>query len=143
MRYALIAFVDISANSVVVAVAMERLDGREATIGDGWTIVRAHLGGVLRWALVSATVGVVLRLIQERTGLIGVIATWIGNLAWGLATVFVVPILLFEPVDVRGDPALRPCVPGLVGGRGERATRDRCGALDLLDPGGVRRRRRG
>jgi hypothetical protein len=114
--YALIAFVDISANSVVVAVAMERLDGREATIGDGWTIVRAHLGAVLRWALVSATVGIVLRLIQERTGLVGVIATWIGNLAWGLATVFVVPVLLFEPVDVRA--AIR---------RSARVFRDRWG----------------
>jgi hypothetical protein len=114
--YALVAFVDICANSVVVAVAMERLDGREATVGDGWTIVRAHLGAVVRWALVSATVGIILRLIQERTGLVGVIATWIGNLAWTLATVFVVPVLLFEPVDVRA--AIR---------RSARVFRDRWG----------------
>ena len=40
--------------------------------------------------------------IQERTGLVGAIATWIGNLAWSLATFFVVPVLLFEPVGVRG-----------------------------------------
>jgi hypothetical protein len=40
--------------------------------------------------------------IQERAGLVGVIATWIGNVAWSLATFFVIPVLLFEPVDVRG-----------------------------------------
>ncbi len=100
--YAVVAFVGICANSVIVAVAMERLDGREATLRDGWAIVRGRMGSVVRWALVSATVGIVLRLIQERTGLVGAIATWIGNLAWSLATFFVVPVLLFEPVDVRG-----------------------------------------
>jgi hypothetical protein len=99
--YAIVAFIGICANSVVVAVAMERLDGREATIADGWTMVRGRLGAIVRWAFVSATVGIVLRLIQERTGLVGAIATWIGNLAWGLATFFVVPVLLFEPVGVR------------------------------------------
>jgi hypothetical protein len=100
--YAVIAFVGICADSVVVAVAMERLDGRDATLREGWGVVRGRMGAVVRWALVSATIGIVLRLIQERTGLIGAIATWIGNLAWGLATFFVVPVLLFEPVDVRG-----------------------------------------
>jgi hypothetical protein len=94
--------VGICCNSVIVAVAMERLDGRDATLRDAWAIVRGRLDAVLRWAFVSATIGIVLRLIQERTGLVGVIATWIGNLAWALATFFVVPVLLFEPVEVRG-----------------------------------------
>jgi hypothetical protein len=100
--YAVTAFVGICCNAVVVAVAMERLAGRPATLADGWQVVQGRMGAVVRWALVSATVGVVMRIIQERLGLVGAIATWIGNLAWSLATFFVVPVLLFEPVDVRG-----------------------------------------
>jgi uncharacterized protein DUF6159 len=100
--YACVAFIGISCNSIVVAVAMERLNGRDATLADGWAIVRRRMPQVLGWALVSATVGVVMRIIQERLGLVGLIATLIGNLAWALATFFVVPVLLFEPVDVRG-----------------------------------------
>jgi hypothetical protein len=100
--YAVIAFIGIACNSVVVAVAMERMDGRDATLRDGWAIVRRRMPQVLGWALVSATVGVVMRVIQERTGLIGIVATLIGNLAWALATFFVVPVLLFEPISVGG-----------------------------------------
>ena len=100
--YAVIAFIGICCNSVIVAVAMERLAGREATIRDGWTVVRGRLPQVIRWALVSATVGVAMRVIQERLGIVGAVATWIGNLAWSLATFFVVPVLLFEPVGVGG-----------------------------------------
>lgn len=100
--YSVTAFVGICCNAVIVAVAMERLAGRPATLSDGWHVVRGRMGAVIRWALISATVGVVLRIIQERLGLVGVIATWIGNIAWSLATFFVVPVLLFEPVDVRG-----------------------------------------
>jgi len=100
--YAVTAFVGICCNAVIVAVAMERLAGRPATLPDGWRVVRGRLGAVIRWALFSATVGVVMRIVQERLGLVGAIATWIGNIAWSLATFFVVPVLLFEPVDVRG-----------------------------------------
>jgi hypothetical protein len=96
------AFVGICCNAVIVAVAMERLAGRPATLADGWQVVRGHMGAVVRWALVSATVGVVMRVIQERLSLVGALATWIGNIVWSLATFFVVPVLLFEPVDVRG-----------------------------------------
>jgi Family of unknown function (DUF6159) len=100
--YSVTAFVGICCNAVIVAVAMERLAGRPATVSDGWQVVRGRMGAVIRWALVSATVGVVMRIVQERLGLVGALATWIGNIVWSLATFFVVPVLLFEPVDVRG-----------------------------------------
>ena len=100
--YSVTAFVGICCNAVVVAVAMERLAGRPATLSDGWQVVRGRMGAVVRWALISATVGILMRIIQERLGLVGALVTWIGNVAWSLATFFVVPVLLFEPVDVRG-----------------------------------------
>jgi len=100
--YSVTAFVGICCNAVVVAVAMERLAGRPAALSDGWQMVRGRMGAVIRWALISATVGIVMRILQERLGLVGALVTWIGNIAWSLATFFVIPVLLFEPVDVRG-----------------------------------------
>jgi len=85
-----------------VAVALMRLDGQDATIRDGWAMVRERIGTVIRWALVAATVGVIMRAVQERLGVVGWIAGLIGSIAWGLVTFFVLPVLLFEPVNVRG-----------------------------------------
>ncbi len=100
--YAIAAFIGICFNATLVAVALRRLDGEPATIADGWAMVRGRLPEILRWALLAATVGIVLRVIQERTGILGRVAGIIGSIAWGLVTFFVVPVLLFEPVDVRG-----------------------------------------
>ena len=48
------------------------------------------------WALVAATVGMILRTIEERMGLIGRIIMKIIGVAWALACYFVVPVLAFE-----------------------------------------------
>jgi hypothetical protein len=102
VMYSIIAFIGICFDATVVAVALKRLDGEDASIRDGWAMVRERLGTVIRWALVAATVGVILRAIQERLGVVGWIAGLVGSIAWGLVTFFVLPVLLFEPVDVRG-----------------------------------------
>ena len=46
----------------------------------------------------AATVGVVLKAIQERSGAIGKIVTGMIGMVWGLATFFVVPIIAYENV---------------------------------------------
>jgi Family of unknown function (DUF6159) len=58
------------------------------------------------WAVVTATVGMILRTIQERSGVVGRILFGIVGIAWNVLTYFVVPVLLFEPVGV-GDSIRR------------------------------------
>src|SRR5262249_3370136 len=56
----------------------------------------ARKGSILQWALVAATVGVVLRNLEERMGILGRIIMRIIGVAWTLACYFVVPVLAFE-----------------------------------------------
>jgi hypothetical protein len=48
------------------------------------------------WAVVAATVGMLLRALQDRAGFIGKIVVGIIGAAWSLATFFVVPVLVLE-----------------------------------------------
>ena len=54
----------------------------------------------LAWALVSATVGIILHLIERRAGFLGRIATALVGGVWSLVTFFVVPVLVLEDKGV-------------------------------------------
>ena len=88
----------IFANSALVGAALIRLRGGDPTVGDGLRIAMKHVGAILGYALVSATVGMILRWLSERGKTLGRIASSIGGLAWNLATYLVVPVLVVEGV---------------------------------------------
>jgi len=95
-------FVIVFFNVALVGVANSRLMGGTWTFRDGIELAWARKGTILQWALVAATVGVILRSLEERLGLIGRIVMRILGIAWALACYFVVPVLAFEdlsPVD--------------------------------------------
>jgi hypothetical protein len=100
LLYVTLAFVTIFFNAAVIGTAMERLKGREATITDGLQLARKHLGAIFLWAVVTATVGIVLRTLAERFGFVGRIVISLIGAAWNVVTFFVVPVLLYEPVGV-------------------------------------------
>ncbi|HZB01252.1 MAG TPA: DUF6159 family protein [Actinomycetota bacterium] len=100
LLYVTLAFVTIFFNAAVIGTATERLKGREATIADGLRLAREHLGAIFLWAVVTATVGIVLRTLAERFGFVGRIVISLVGAAWNVVTFFVVPVLLYEPVGV-------------------------------------------
>lgn len=85
-------------NTALVEVAMRRFDGESATIGDGLKRAWSRLPIILVYALIAATVGVVLRIIAERVGVIGKIIVGLIGFAWTVATALVVPVLAAENV---------------------------------------------
>lgn len=91
-------FVIIFANSALVGAALIRLRGGDPTVGDGFRIAIERIGTILAYALVSATVGMVLRFISERGKTVGRIVTSIVGMAWNLATYLAVPVLVVEGV---------------------------------------------
>jgi hypothetical protein len=101
VMYVALAFVTIFFNAAVIGTAMKRLEGQDAKISDGLELARKHIGKIFVWAVVTATIGMILRAIQERSGIIGRILLGIVGIAWTVLTYFVVPVLLFEPVGVR------------------------------------------
>jgi hypothetical protein len=89
-------FIVLFFNVAVVACARIRLEGGDPTTADGFRAARENLKAILVWALISATVGLILRMIAERSKLIGqLIAKFLGA-AWAIATYFVVPVMIFE-----------------------------------------------
>jgi Family of unknown function (DUF6159) len=100
LMYVALAFVSIFFNAAVIGTAMKRLKGEPATIKDGLALARQHIWKIFAWAVVTATVGMILRTIQERSGLIGRILLGIVGIAWTVLTFFVVPVLLYEDVSV-------------------------------------------
>jgi hypothetical protein len=96
--YVVMYFVIIFANAALVGAAMIRLEGGDPTVGDGLHIAFQRLGAILGYALIAATVGMVLRGIRERGGIVGQIASSLLGFAWNLATFLVVPVLVIEDV---------------------------------------------
>ncbi len=95
-------FVVFFANSALVGAAMIRLRGGDPTVGDGFRIALGHVGTILGYALISATVGMILRWLSERGGILGRIVSSLIGLAWSIATYLVVPVLVVEdigPID--------------------------------------------
>ncbi len=89
-------FVIVFFNVALVGVANSRLMGGTWTVRDGLELAWARKGTILQWAFVAATVGVILRTLEERMGLIGRIVMRVIGIAWTLACYFVVPVLAFE-----------------------------------------------
>jgi hypothetical protein len=84
-------------NSALVGAAMIRLDGGDPSIGDGFRIANKHLASIVGYALLAATVGIILRNIAQR-GFIGRIVATVFGLAWNIATFLAVPVLVVEGV---------------------------------------------
>lgn len=91
-------FVIIFTNSALVGAAMIRLRGGDPTVGDGFRIAVSRIGTILGYALVAATVGMILRALSRRRGILAGIVVSLVGLAWNLATFLVVPVLVVEGV---------------------------------------------
>lgn len=89
-------FIVLFFNVGVVACARIRLEGGDPTVADGFRAARENLGRIVTWALVSATVGLILRVIAERSKLVGALIAKFLGAAWAIATYFVVPVMIFE-----------------------------------------------
>ena len=87
--------------AALVAGATERMRGGDPTVGSALAAAWRRVGAILLWALVAATVGMILRSIQERASLIGRIVVSLLGAAWSLATFFVVPVLVLEDRSIR------------------------------------------
>jgi|SRR5436190_5212480 len=89
-------FIVLFFNVAVVHCASIRLKGGDPTVADGFHASMQHLGRIAVWALVSATVGLILRVIAERSKIVGRIIAGLLGAAWSIATYFIVPVMIFE-----------------------------------------------
>ncbi len=98
--YVISYFVVIFFNVGLISCVYAKLHGRDMTIGEGISAAIRHLGTILIWAVIAATVGLILKMIEDRAGFLGQVAAAIIGGAWSLVTMFVVPVFVFEDKGV-------------------------------------------
>jgi uncharacterized membrane protein YeaQ/YmgE (transglycosylase-associated protein family) len=91
-------FVIVFFNSALVSCALKRFAGGNPTIGYGLQQASNRFPQILAWAIVSATVGIILKAIESKSQKIGALVASLIGAGWAIATYFVVPILVVEKV---------------------------------------------
>jgi hypothetical protein len=89
-------FVIVFFNSAIVACATIRLRGGDPTVGDGFRMAAARLPLIFGWALVSATVGLILRIIEDKSQSLGRFVAGLLGMAWSVVSFLVIPVLVIE-----------------------------------------------
>ena len=70
--------------------------GEEVSVNAGLRFSLSRIGTIFSWALFAGTIGTILRIIQEESGIVGKIITGILGVVWSIATFFVVPVIAYE-----------------------------------------------
>jgi Family of unknown function (DUF6159) len=89
-------FLSVFFNVALASAANAALDGRRLSFGEAIGESRKRLGKIALWSLLSAGVGALLAELSSRIPGGGRIASALVGAAWGLATLFVIPILATE-----------------------------------------------
>jgi hypothetical protein len=91
-------FVIVFFNVALVSCALIRFRGGNPTVGDGISAAIQRLPQIFAWAVVAATVGMILRMLEERLSWLGKIVVGLIGIVWSMAIYFVVPVLAAEQV---------------------------------------------
>lgn len=83
-------------NAALIHCAIQVMEGKETSVHEGLRFAASKLPQILNWAALAATVGVILKILQERSGFIGQIILGLIGVVWSIATFFVVPVLIYE-----------------------------------------------
>ncbi|MFN3692888.1 MAG: DUF6159 family protein [Candidatus Paceibacteria bacterium] len=94
--YLITAFVVALSRAMVVHTVAKRAANTDATLGQSFWVALRHAPALFVWALISATVGMVLRTITERFDRLGRFITAFFGAAWGVLTYFVVPAIVLD-----------------------------------------------
>jgi hypothetical protein len=89
-------FVIVFFNAAIVACARIRMEGGDPTVSDGLRAAVSRLSLIAGWALISATVGLILRVIEDRSERLGQFVAGLLGMAWTVASFMVIPILVIE-----------------------------------------------
>lgn len=89
-------FIMLFFNSATVASAVYVMRGGKPTIGGAMNAVMSRLGPLAAWALIAASIGLILNIIENQSDKIGKIITGLLGMSWTLISFMVLPILIIE-----------------------------------------------
>ena len=102
----LLTVVGVFASVALASCATEALDGQQTTVGQGISAARGRMRLIFAWAAVALFVGLLISIIQglleEVAGAVaGAIMGAVADVAWAVATFFVIPVIALEGLGPR------------------------------------------
>jgi hypothetical protein len=89
-------FVVVFFNTALLHCTRLYFQGEEVTIEKGLKFSISRIGTLFAWSMFAATVGTILKLIEENAGALGKFIIGLIGVVWSIATFFVVPVLAYE-----------------------------------------------
>lgn len=93
-------FIAIFFNTGLMTCAYIRLNGGNPRFKDGFENAEKHIGKIFMWAVLSATIGIILRILGNISKDLGKTLGSVFDIAWSLLAFFVVPVMIFENMSV-------------------------------------------
>ena len=75
---------------------LHALNGQPVSVGGGLRFALTRLKAILAWSLLTGVVGLIIKGLEERVGWIGRWVVRLIGIAWSVAAVFVIPIIVRE-----------------------------------------------
>ena len=94
--YFICYFLIVFFNMALIHCANHAFNGAPFTLGMGISFSFSRIGAIASWAFVAATVGVILRIIEDRSEKVGRLIIGLLGMVWSLLTFFVVPVIAYE-----------------------------------------------
>lgn len=92
-------FIIVFFNMALVHCTTLYLRGEEVTVSKGLRFSMSRIGVIFSWAVFAATIGLLLKAIQDNFGWAGKIIAGLIGIVWSIATFFTVPVLAYENVS--------------------------------------------
>lgn len=92
-------FIIVFFNMALIHCARRYFKGQEVSLGEGISFSQSKISTIAGWALIGATVGIILKAIENINENLGAIVAAIVGAMWGIVTYFVVPVLAYEDVS--------------------------------------------
>jgi len=91
-----LSLVSVFFNGALIAGAHERLTGGDPTVRSALSRAVHRLPGLVPWALLTATVGLILQALREKAGFLARFVLGFVGAAWEIATFLVVPAIIID-----------------------------------------------
>lgn len=89
-------------NAALIACVLRQIDGGQPSLRYGLAFAWQRLPQIIGWALLASSVGILLRMLEDKVGLIGKFVVGLLGMAWSVTSFLVVPVLVAEgagPID--------------------------------------------
>jgi hypothetical protein len=91
-------FIVVYFNMALMHCARQYFEGEEVSVANGLKFSASRIGTIFIWAVFAATVGTLLKAMQDNFGWLGKLVIGFVGFAWSVGTFFVIPVIAYEEV---------------------------------------------